>query len=120
VKQEPDEYDLMFRYLLGELAEEEQSRLEQRYFTADELFEELLVVEGELIDGYALGEFSEHERRRIERHFLRSPDRRERLLFTGLLMRYSADYSSLKQSRRVRFKPASWWREFISFLFVRI
>jgi hypothetical protein len=100
VERKRDNHELIFRYLLGEMAEEDQTRLERGYFAEDGLFEELLVVEDELIDSYARGEFSEHERKRIERHFLRSRTRRERFMFARALIEYSAGRRSRGDWRR--------------------
>ena len=45
--------DLFVMYLLGELPEEEQARLEEVFFTNDEYFEQLLIAEDELRYDYA-------------------------------------------------------------------
>jgi hypothetical protein len=82
------------------MAEEEQTRLERSYFTEDWLFEELLVVEDELIDSYARGRFSEHERKRMEKHFLRPRTRRERFVFVRALIEYSAGKHTRSDWRR--------------------
>ena len=58
VEQEP-----MFRYLLGELSEEEQREIEERYFTDTEYFEDLLKLEENLIDEYAQDLSGKHEKR---------------------------------------------------------
>lgn len=68
-------------YLLGELSEAEQQRVEEGYFNSEETFDLLLVAEDELIDAYVRGELSEAQRQRFESHFLQTPERRERLLF---------------------------------------
>jgi anti-sigma factor RsiW len=106
-----DDEELMHRYLLGELPEEEQEKLEARYFADDELFELLLVIEDDLLDRYARGNFSEHERKRLERHFLQSQARRKRLMFTEALMKHLA---ALAQD--VRRERTSWWRQLKSLL----
>jgi anti-sigma factor RsiW len=106
-----DDEELMHRYLLGELPEEEQEKLEARYFADDELFELLLVVEDELLDRYARGDLSEHERRRLERHFLQSQARRKRLMFTEAFMKHLGGLSA-----EVRHERASWWQQLKSLL----
>lgn len=47
IEQEP-----MFRYLLGELGEDEQREIEERYFSDTQYFEDLLKLEEDLIDEY--------------------------------------------------------------------
>jgi hypothetical protein len=67
------------RYLLGNLEEEEQDRIEQRYFTDPELLALVEATEDDLIDAYVRGELSAADRARFESHFLRSRRRRERV-----------------------------------------
>jgi hypothetical protein len=67
----------ILQYLLGELAEEEQGQLEERFFADDALYQEVRVAERELIDRYVLGQLTGRERERFERRFLSSPRRRE-------------------------------------------
>ena len=71
----------MIQYWLGELSPEAERRLEDRYFTDDDLFEQLLAVREELFDAYARGELSEADRARFEQHLLQSPEDREELDF---------------------------------------
>ncbi len=73
--------EFMQRYLLGELAPEERSRFEELYFSRDELFDKLRLVEGELIDGYVRNELAPQLRTRFEAHYLISRERRERVDF---------------------------------------
>lgn len=96
---------LITEYLLGELSEREQERLEARYFADDALFELLLALEDELIDRYARGEITGSERRRLERHFLKSPARRKRVRFASALLRHIGQFAA-----DVRRQRLSWWR----------
>lgn len=80
MKQDGDN-ELLTRYLLGEMSEEEQERVEERYLGERGFFERLLVVEDDLIDAYAIGSLKGTERERFEKHFLRSSARRDRLKF---------------------------------------
>ncbi|MCI0337298.1 MAG: zf-HC2 domain-containing protein [Acidobacteria bacterium] len=77
---------MIAQYLLGELSAEESGRLEERLF-ANEGYEQLLVVEEELIEAYVRGELSARDRERFENHFLTSPARRERVEFTKTLFK---------------------------------
>jgi hypothetical protein len=120
VENRPEDQRLLLRYLLGELALDEASRLEASYLADEHLFEELLILEDELIDGYVQNEFSEHERKRIEKHFLRSPARRQNVIFSRALIRYSAANPLCAQPKRVNLKPLSWWRDLISFFGIRL
>jgi hypothetical protein len=58
--------ELMTRFLLGELSEEERPAVEQRFLSDNEFFNQLLVVEDSLIDDYLLGRLSDDRRQRAE------------------------------------------------------
>jgi hypothetical protein len=77
--------DLLVRYLLGELPDDERERLQDAYFTDDVLFARLLVAEDDLIDAYARGTLTEAQRRRFEQRFGPSPVQARRLKFARLL-----------------------------------
>lgn len=79
------------RYLLGELAEDEQRRFEEEFMTGARTFEELQAAEDELVDGYVKGALTPRERERFEAYFLATPERRRRLAFARTLHRYVAD-----------------------------
>jgi anti-sigma factor RsiW len=67
------------RYLLGELPEDEQVALEERYFTADDVFAELLAEEDDLVDAYLSGALPGAVRDRFERVFLSTAAGQRRL-----------------------------------------
>ncbi|HEY2944383.1 MAG TPA: hypothetical protein VGN09_18255 [Vicinamibacteria bacterium] len=70
----PDpEHERLRRYLLGELPEDEQVTLEERYFAADDVFAELLAAEDELVDAYLSDTLPATVRERFERVFLSTP-----------------------------------------------
>ncbi|MCI0488641.1 MAG: hypothetical protein L0229_18795 [Blastocatellia bacterium] len=71
--------ELLTRYLLGQLSDEEQKHIEEDYFVDDESFERLLAAERDLIDAYVRGELSEADGERFENYFLCTEDRRERV-----------------------------------------
>jgi anti-sigma factor RsiW len=83
---EPSNESLMTRYLLKELSQEEEDRFEQKYFSDDQVFEELQVAEAELIDSYARGALSESERRQFLRFYLTSAERRKKVEDAECLM----------------------------------
>ena len=62
------------KYLLGELPESERSRLADRYFVDEELFDELLNVEGELLDQYARGRLAPEETKNFRKYLASLPD----------------------------------------------
>jgi hypothetical protein len=68
-------------YLLGHLSEDAQERLEERLMIEDDLFEELEISKGELVDDYRAGEFTREERHWFEQHYLASPEGRQHHVF---------------------------------------
>src|SRR5688500_20133118 len=75
---------MAMRYLLGSLPEEERTRLEQQFFSDDQVFEELEIAEDELIDGYVRAELSTDDRRQFEK-LLVSPRLAERVELARIL-----------------------------------
>jgi hypothetical protein len=73
------------RYLLGQMSEAEESRVERAYLGSDDALEALLARQDELIEEYLAGELEPAERDRFERLFLASPQRLERLVFLRAL-----------------------------------
>ncbi|HWM93800.1 MAG TPA: hypothetical protein VN493_23780 [Thermoanaerobaculia bacterium] len=71
--------ELLRRYLLGELSEEDVNRLEARLIQDDELFEEAEALEADLLDDHAQGLLSAPQRARIERHLASSFQTRSQL-----------------------------------------
>src|SRR6267378_749871 len=76
----------MVRYLLGELSEEKQTKFEEMYFLDDHVFEDLQIVETELVDCYIRNEFSEAEQQRFRTHYLNSTERRAKVETAKCLM----------------------------------
>lgn len=72
MKQRTEQEDLMVRYLLGELTEEEQSEVENKFLIDNDYFERLCSVEDALIDDYTQGVLSNVEREKVESLLLSS------------------------------------------------
>ena len=83
--------ELIRKYLLGILPEEQSQDLEEQLLTSSDLREELLIVEDELIDDYLCGELSEAEQKQFDTHFLQAPERQQNLRFAKTFERYVAD-----------------------------
>jgi hypothetical protein len=82
---------LLRQYLLGEMSEQEQDNLEEKYFGDDSFFGELLDVEDQLIEEYRRGRLSPRERERFERRFLTMPEMRRGVEFVSLLAESQAE-----------------------------
>ena len=81
------------RYLLGALDGDRKTPFEERILSAPEAYEELSVVEDELIHDYVGGGLSELERQQFETHFLITAERQKDLRFAQLLERYVNSHS---------------------------
>lgn len=75
------------QYLLGQLADSSRDQFEQRFFTDDELVDELLATEDELIEAYIAGELSKDEAEWFAKYFLITPERQQKLSFRKALKR---------------------------------
>ncbi|MDX2043554.1 MAG: hypothetical protein SF097_20220 [Acidobacteriota bacterium] len=102
MKKDSAKFDLLKRYLLGQLAEQQMREIEQRYLADEEFFNELLRVESDLIDQYTNGQFPPEERKQFEDHFLRSAERRKRAA--------QAESRARASSQSPNSKRTSWWR----------
>lgn len=78
----PANEEIIRRFLLGEMAEEERFEFEEQFVAGEELFEQINVVEGELIEKYVRGWMPPEERAAFEKHFLTTERRRERVEFS--------------------------------------
>jgi hypothetical protein len=117
MNQTHDQEELMHRYLLGELSEEEQMVLEREYFADTEKFEQVWAVENELIDSYVRGRLSRRDREQFERHYLATPQHRQRVAFAKTLLA-AADHTEAEAKEPIRraTETGSWWQAFIAFL----
>ena len=78
------------QYLLGRLPLKQQSELEEILLSDDDWYEEIQVVEDELVDEYLRDELSQTDRTSFESHFLTSPEHQEKARFASSLRRYVA------------------------------
>ena len=116
MKHVADNDELLIRYLLGDLGEEEQEKVEQRYISDPAFYEQLLAVEDDLIDSYAEGALSQNQRASFESHFMRSPERQKRVGFAEAWMPYVSRQSTTvavpaaKEKKRILeyLRPAAW------------
>jgi hypothetical protein len=117
---EKDSYneELIERYLLGDLADDEQVRLEDRAFSDHRYMQDVLAVEGDLIDDYVRGALSEHKRRQFESRFLASHERRQKVEFARALAKVASESALGETVSQPIIAPArvSWWNSFLALL----
>lgn len=72
MNQRTEQEELIVRYFFGELSEDEEERLEERFLSDNQFFEQMLSVEDALIDAYAQGELPDIKRKKVEESLLSS------------------------------------------------
>jgi hypothetical protein len=77
-------------YLLGRLPREQQAQFEERLLTSDEVYEELVIVEDELVDQYLREELPASDRESFESHFIAAPEHQAKLRFARTFRKYVA------------------------------
>jgi hypothetical protein len=108
LKHKDDSQDLPMRYLLGQLSESEQERIEQTYLADESWQERLAVAEDDLIDDYVRGRLGASDRTAFESHFLNSPRRHERVAFARALQQLTRPTPAVALVA----PPSPWrWRE---------
>jgi hypothetical protein len=96
----------MADYLLGNLSEAEEARLEAEYLADPHLQEQLLCVEDELVDAYVQGRLSADEKARVNARFLASPRGRRKLEFASSLARLATEGQPQEKQRPGREEAA--------------
>lgn len=94
------------QYLLRQLSENQQQSIEQRLLVDDDLFEELEIVEAQLVDDYVAGSLTSEENRQFDEHFLTTPERQQSLQFARVFRRYVDSHPIPQNHRAVK----SWWQ----------
>ena len=82
---------VLVKYLLGNLSESDQAKVEDRVFADADYLAALEASEADLIDTYVRGGLSQPDRRAFEQRFLTSPNRRSRVEFARALARVAAE-----------------------------
>ena len=80
--------DQIRKYLLGQLTAEDREEIERRLLIDDELFEEVLIMEDDLVDEYLDSELSAAERQLFEQNFLADSESRQKLRLGRALDRH--------------------------------
>ncbi len=99
------------RYLLGQLDDEEQQKIEDRLMLENDLFEELEISKDEIIGEYYAGELTAKERDWLEQNFLSSPEGKSRRRFALALKQSKAKHlKSVTPVERTRNWLPDLWR----------
>lgn len=104
LKPEIQPYQQIREYLLGRSSSEDSALVEEQLLADEEFYQQLLIVEDELVDQYLAGSLPDPEREPFENYFLVAPERREKLRFTRNLKKY---VSRAEANRAPVVSPAS-------------
>lgn len=84
---------LIRQYLLDRLSEADRLSLEEKLLTDNDFFEELLIVEDELIDNYLDDQMSQTDSESFRTSFLATPERVQKLRFARNLKSYANQHA---------------------------
>jgi hypothetical protein len=110
MRQQTDNEQLLMSYLFGDLPEEERLRIEERFFTDSEFYEQLLALEDEIRYDYAQGELSELDRKRFERRFMATSEGRRQAELARAVTLKIADAAAQATPLRTRKESGEWWK----------
>jgi hypothetical protein len=85
-----EDENLIRRYLLGELNEQELAQVERRTMTDDDFFNQVQLMESELTEAYVSGELNEPERGTFEQRFLTTSAGRQNVYFNQAFLAHFA------------------------------
>jgi hypothetical protein len=92
--QQPFDDEMLIRYLLGSLSEEEAGQLDELSIADDAFAGRLSVVENDLVDSYVHGELSDDHLRQFKKSYLSTPKRLQKLEFAETLGSFNAKTAS--------------------------
>src|SRR5918911_866564 len=85
------------RYLLGDLAEGERQAVERQMMIDGDFFEQVTLLEEELIDAYVRGTLPPFEREKFEQYFLSTPEGIQDVKLAALLNRYASSQRTTRK-----------------------
>jgi hypothetical protein len=101
---------MLTEYILGTMLEADRLALAERYFADDELFDQLLLVESDLLDQYVRGQLGPDKRERFERYLHRLPDHRHKVGVATALMKVVSEKQPVIPTLPT---PDSWWHSIL-------
>ncbi|HEU4387823.1 MAG TPA: hypothetical protein VFV34_08505 [Blastocatellia bacterium] len=93
-----DNRQMLIAYLLATMPEEDRLALAERYLVDDELFDQLIIVENDLLDQYVRGRLSPQERIGFERYLHRLPDSQHKIGVATALMKVVSEEQQAARS----------------------
>ncbi len=97
-----DNSDVITRYLLGDVSEEERVWVEAQMISDEDFIDECFQAEDKIIDDYVTGHLADRDRGLFETNFLRSPRRQAKLRTAKFLVDYARDKAQVQRAAEVR------------------
>jgi anti-sigma-K factor RskA len=91
------DHDITRRYLLGQLTDDEEQKLEERLLSEDDFFQQVELTKDELAQEYASGELTTKERKWLQETFLASPEGKQRHEFAKTFDHYLKNHRAQRQ-----------------------
>ncbi len=95
-------------YLLGNLPESEEIRLEEQYLANSDAQDRLAAVEDDLVEAFLEGQLSARERKQLEARFLASRRGRRKLELAKSLMALASQQKPVQEPKPSPFYPLRW------------
>src|SRR5688572_19304652 len=93
------DHEVTRRYLLGQLTDDEQQKLEERLLSEDDFFQEVELTKDELAQEFASGELTGKERKWLQENFLASPEGKQRHEFAKTFDQYVRNHRAQPAKR---------------------
>lgn len=94
------DHDITRRYLLGQLTDDEEQKLEERLLIEDDFLQEVELTKDELAQEYAGGELTTKERKWLQENFLASPEGKQRHGFAKTFDNYVKNHRAQRQKSK--------------------
>jgi hypothetical protein len=91
------DHDITRRYLLGQLTDDEEQKLEERLLIEDDFLQEVELTKDELAQEYASGELTNKERQWLQDNFLASPEGKQRHEFARTFEHYVKNHRAQRR-----------------------
>ena len=104
-----EDEDVIRRYLLGQLSEDEREQFEKRMMTDNDLYDRLLLAEDEMVEDYIENKLPNREQEAFKSSYLSTADGQKRVSFEKDLREYAAKKGS---TARQKVTVARWHQVF--------
>lgn len=118
MKTETQKDEILTRYLLGDLTDDESEKIEERFLQDDSYFEEMLALEDELMYEYKQGNLTAKEEQLFEKRFLATKQDKQKAVFADAFLKTIDDFApteKVKTKVHTETATTSFWKSLSSF-----